>query len=234
MRIIALGDTHGREDWKKITAGEDFDHVVFIGDYFDTHERISPKQQEENFKDLVAYKRANRDRVILLFGNHDYHYLRASTEHFSGYQAAHAADFTQLLEAAIAEGLLQMCFVHRQFLFTHAGVTKTWCRGNNIDLTGIDTAINNLFRQRPAAFRFTPGSNRSPYGDDVTQSPIWVRPESLYEDAVDGYIQVVGHTTQRRLIVQPPVVLIDTLGTSGEYVSVTDGKLAIEKGRMGR
>jgi len=44
MRIIALGDTHGRTDWKQITARERFDKVVFIGDYFDTHEDdISPE-----------------------------------------------------------------------------------------------------------------------------------------------------------------------------------------------
>ena len=29
MRIIALGDTHGRTDWKQITANEKFDKVVF-------------------------------------------------------------------------------------------------------------------------------------------------------------------------------------------------------------
>ncbi len=233
MRIIALGDTHGRDDWKKITANEDFDAVVFIGDYFDTHEGISPKRQAENFKDLLAYKGANRERVVLLLGNHDYHYLRAAGETYSGYQVTHAATFAQLLEAAIAEDLLQICFVHRQFLFTHAGVTKTWCRANNIDLTQIETAINTLFRQKPGAFKFTPGANCSPYGDDITQSPLWVRPDSLRIDAIAGYVQVVGHTTQRRLTVQPPVVLIDTLGTSGEYLSVTDGEVAIEKGGMG-
>lgn len=41
MRVIALGDTHGRLHWKAITSKDDFDKVIFIGDYFDTHDGIS-------------------------------------------------------------------------------------------------------------------------------------------------------------------------------------------------
>ncbi|MDR2052315.1 MAG: hypothetical protein LBP80_02795, partial [Treponema sp.] len=32
------------------------------------------------------------------------------------------------------------------------------------------------------------------YGDDVTQSPIWIRPRSLKRDPLAGYHQIVGHT----------------------------------------
>jgi len=86
VRIIALGDTHGRTDWKQIISNEKFDKVVFMGDYFDTYEDISPEQQKENFKDIIAYKKANMNKVVLLFGNHDFHYLRNINETYSGYQ----------------------------------------------------------------------------------------------------------------------------------------------------
>lgn len=46
MKLIALGDTHGRTDWKEIVAETEFDKVIFIGDYFDTHENITPEQQK--------------------------------------------------------------------------------------------------------------------------------------------------------------------------------------------
>ena len=51
MKIIAIGDLHGRTLWKYIVSKVDFDVVVFIGDYFDTHENISPVQQIKNFKE---------------------------------------------------------------------------------------------------------------------------------------------------------------------------------------
>lgn len=220
MKILALGDTHGREDWKQITAKEDFDKVVFIGDYFDTHEDISSHQQKENFKDILAYKKANIDKVILLIGNHDYHYIGPATERYSGFQEWSQTDIRELLQPAINEGLLQMCFISDGVLFSHAGVTKTWLSNNNENNENapVDDFINLLFKYKPSSFRFTPGKNRSPYGDDIEQSPIWVRPKSLSYDAVDGFIQVVGHTTQGMLHLTTNIILIDTLGTSGEYL----------------
>lgn len=45
-------------------------------------------------------------------------------------------------------------------------------------------------------------------------------------DAVDGYIQIVGHTTQNKInIVNDQFVFIDTLGTSGEYLVIEDNIL---------
>ena len=35
MKIIALGDIHGRTIWKQIISKEIFDRMAFIGDYFD-------------------------------------------------------------------------------------------------------------------------------------------------------------------------------------------------------
>ena len=227
MKIIALGDTHGRTIWKEITTADDFDKVVFIGDYFDTHEDISAEQQMRNFEDIVAFKSKNSDKVILLFGNHDFHYLSSMDERYSGYNRWNASEIEEMLLNALALGLMQMCFVHETFLFTHAGVTKTWSKANNIDLSDIETSINNLFRYQPGAFKFTTGRDYSPYGDEICQTPIWVRPDSLQKDAVEGYTHVVGHTTQDQLVLTRKVVLIDTLGTSGEYLSILNGKMSV-------
>ena len=36
-KVIVLGDTHGRDIWKKIVeANPDADLFIFIGDYFDS------------------------------------------------------------------------------------------------------------------------------------------------------------------------------------------------------
>lgn len=229
MRIIALGDTHGRTDWKQITATEQFDKVVFIGDYFDTHEDISPDQQKDNFQDIIAFKKANMEKVVLLFGNHDYHYLRTVNETYSGYQPYQKADIQEMLHAAIDSELLQMCFVWENMLFSHAGVTQTWSNKNLPQQEGIEQSINDLFKYQPNAFRFTRGKNQSPYGDDVEQSPIWVRPKSLLSDRLKGFIQVVGHTTQDKLHITDDVILIDTLGTSGEYLVWENFRLSVGK-----
>jgi hypothetical protein len=223
MKIIALGDTHGRTAWKAITEKEDFELLIFVGDYFDTHDAITPQQQIDNFKDILRYKEQHSDKVVLLFGNHDFHYLKTALRPYSGFQRRYKEEISALLHGAIDKGWMQMCFVQEGFLFSHAGVTKTWCAAHHIDLQQLETAINALFLSRPQAFEFTPGENFDMYGDDVTQTPIWVRPNSLFEDRVPSYIQVVGHTQQRHITLSTDVILIDALGAAGEYLAIING-----------
>lgn len=228
MRLIALGDTHGRKAWKHIVEKETFDKIVFIGDYLDSRDGISGEDQLENLEEILEYKRQNWDKVILLFGNHDFHYLYTSTEPYSQYQSNFRIQFGGVLHQAIDEGLLQMCYSHDNLLFSHAGFTKTWCQGRignpNPSGESFIECVNSLFITDPNAFEFTPGENLSLTGDDVTQTPIWVRPHSLLEDRIDGYIQIVGHTTVRRIVTGHEIILIDAIG-SGEYLIYEDGKL---------
>lgn len=228
MKVIAIGDTHGRSDWKLIVAKNEFDKIVFIGDYFDTHESISVAQQIYNFKNICEYKRENINNVVLLFGNHDFHYMRNINEQYSGFQSTHRFDISEILHKALDDDLLQMCYKHNNILFTHAGVTKTWARNNHIDIDNIEESINELFKYKPLSFMFTVGKNYDNYGNDITQTPIWVRPQSLLEDRIDNYIQVVGHTTVSELRINKSVILIDALGTSGEYLQIdNDDKITI-------
>lgn len=229
MKILAVGDTHGRTNWKQIVANNTFDKIIFIGDYFDTHDDISPEQQKNNFKEIIAYKKQNVDNVELLIGNHDFHYLKGISEHYSGYQASQYFDFQELLQEAIKLDFLKICHIHNNFLFVHAGITKTWCYNHDIDISNLESSINELFKYTPQSFCFRVGANFSMYGDDICQSPIWVRPRSLYIDKIDNYIQVVGHTIQDKLIVNDEIIMIDTLGTSGEYLQIFDNNITAIK-----
>ncbi len=229
MKIIAIGDIHGRDSWKKIIEKETFDKVVIIGDYFDAFDNINANLQKDNFKDLLAFKMANMDKVILEFGNHDYHYLKSATEQYPGFQKFQKADISELLHKAIDENLLQMCFIWDNLMFTHAGVTQTWCDENDIKKESIERDINDLFKYRPNAFRFTSGPEHDKQGNEACQSPIWVRPGSLMVDKVPGFIHIVGHTAKDNILFYDEVILIDTLGTSGEYLIYEDGKFTTEK-----
>lgn len=218
MKIVAIGDTHGRKDWKKIVeAHPDADKIVFIGDYFDTHDDIFDSEILANFKEIVDLKRHHMGKVVLLIGNHDFHYLAGITEHYSGYNRNKAFEYQQALEGAITDGLMQMAFAANGHLFSHAGVTKTWATKNGATT---EASINKLFDDNRQAFCF---SGMNPYGDDVTNSPIWVRPGSLEKDALEGYVHVVGHTQVKGIIISSNIILIDTLGQSGQYLIINDG-----------
>lgn len=73
--ILVLPDIHGRDFWKKPIANKDkFDHIIFLGDYFDPYpdESITQQKAIENFKELVKSftKEELEDKVEFLLGNH--------------------------------------------------------------------------------------------------------------------------------------------------------------------
>lgn len=232
-RIVCLGDTHGRKNWVNIVKKElkSSDKIIFVGDYFDTHDNVSAKKQISNFKKIIEFKKKNSDKVILLIGNHDFHYLKGIRETYSGYQSVNAMDIRELLHSVLDIGLMQMCYVYGKYVFTHAGVTKTWCSDSGINIDNLEESINDLFKYKPYHFTFNMGGNLSQTGDDVTQGPIWVRPASLMSDMLDNIVCVVGHTTVKSLGLNEkyPIILIDCLGTSGEYLVIENDIPKIEK-----
>lgn len=199
-KIIQLGDIHGRGFWETVKKHKT-DRFIFVGDYFDSFD-INFFTQMENFKEIIKFKRSNPDKVVLLLGNHDYHYLNIR-EHYSGYQDY----FAREIENEILKNIDLFKIAHienfngEKVLYSHAGVTKTWCTNNGIDYMSdkLDTLINDMFLKQHTILEFV-GSN--PYGDSIISSPIWVRPNSLMKDAVEGYTHVMGHTTQNSLTIQ--------------------------------
>jgi hypothetical protein len=229
MKIIAMGDVHGRDFWRRIVDTQEFDRLILAGDYFDSTE-ITAKEQMNNFRNLVAFKETFPDKLILLTGNHDLHYLpvaRAIHETYSLFQEEYATEISRLLQEHFY--ILQMAYKWGDYLFTHAGVTQTWLNNTGYKGEEISIFLNRLFQQQPEAFLF---SGTDPYGDDVTQSPVWVRPQSLKEDAF-GYPSikhVVGHTRMYRLKTEEGrFYFIDTMGATKEYLIIEDGVVSTGK-----
>ena len=239
MKTIVLGDIHGRGIWQLIVQRENPDRVIFIGDYWDSFE-IPFLDQMYNFKQIVHYARTSDKEVILLTGNHDVHYQRwaiEARENYSGFQAIHANDICQELQ--LNEDIMQMAYKMDNFLFTHAGVTKTWLKLMEIenDENMVD-AINDIAKFKPRMFAFGAigrGGWVDSYGDNIWQNPTWIRPKSLMKDSKDlGYIQVVGHTGQNCIDIKGKSTggkyyFIDTLETSGEYLIIEDGQVSAKK-----
>ena len=210
MKIITVGDIHGREFWKDIEH-EEMDHFVFIGDYFDSYdEGFSADEEIKNFQDIVELKRENPEMISLLIGNHDYHYLSGVEQRYSRYQADEAMTIREALEQA--SDVLQMCYAYKNVVFTHAGLSKTWCKENEIDLDNIEQSVNNKFTTDQNAFSFNYELGDES-GNNKKQSPIWIRPEALLSDKVDGFHQVVGHTQQKVYSIQDGIAFIDVPGS---------------------
>lgn len=82
-KIIIVPDVHGRTFWRLAKEKiNEVDQVVFLGDYLDPYpvEGISPKKAIEELKKIIDFKKEFLEKVILLIGNHDYHYMNLLKE----------------------------------------------------------------------------------------------------------------------------------------------------------
>jgi len=232
-KTIFLGDTHGRDIWKDIIRNENPDRVVFIGDYFDSHDKkLTAAVQMFNMNEIIEFKKTSGKEVILLIGNHDHHYFpEVGYTGTSGYQYGGAPAINQFLDENREH--FQMAYQMDNILCTHAGVGYDWLVNQNEFHTQhedrIDDFINEIWKYKPGAFVF---NGRDPHGDSKTQTPIWIRPHSLMAGnretfLKDQYIQIVGHTQVNTIDMGKSTggryYFIDTLGTCQEYLIYEDG-----------
>lgn len=228
MKIIAVGDIHGRDTWKRVAEKEsDFDRFVFVGDYFDNWPPMTTRQIVENFKDILAFKKKHGVDVIVCIGNHDFQYMPASggTERYSGYN-----ELTQMQLDAMGKWWvdLQPAYQNDDILFSHAGLTKTWAEANGVTADeSIAAQIADIFYRTPEAFTFFP-EDRSFCGEHVAQSPFWVRPQSLLSDPFPGIRMVVGHTHSDTVETHGPITMVDTGRGDESYLKIIDGVMSIE------
>lgn len=234
MKIVAIGDIHGHDTWKSIVEKEkDADTIVFLGDYFDSF-NVPTGDQIFNFLEIIHFKQTTPKKVVLLIGNHDHHYLPGIGDSgTSGYQPIGGISIETYLQNNLHH--LQMAYQEGELLFTHAGVCSTWMDNNFQEWKAetIADQINDLFKYKPKYPFLFNGING--YGDDIGQTPIWIRPKSLMMSNRDTLrnkvIQIVGHTGQKSIDIEGKSTggryfFIDTLEV-GQYLIIEDGEFKL-------
>lgn len=185
MKIVVLGDIHGRTVWKDIIDKEQPDQVIFLGDYVSTHDCVSESDQVSNLLEILRFK-DHHPETILLRGNHDMQHLGYYWAECSGYFARVAELMADFKEEFLAK--TQWIYVMGNTVFSHAGISTKWLKANKLTLDG----INALTPSEP--FGFSLSDSRDVYGTSPFQPPTWIRPNTLMNVMILGYDQVVGHT----------------------------------------
>jgi hypothetical protein len=185
---LAIGDIHGRTFWKR-HLDDDFSEFYILGDYFDSYD-ISFSQQRRNFIEICEAARQD-PRIKLCLGNHDFHYVcDTGDERYSGFQAHNSIAIQKTLEENM--DLLKIVYVtDDNYIISHAGLSATFMKKMQSRGVGTIEGINEAFAKNRNILLF---DGYEVHGDDITQSPIWIRPKSLCSDPVAGYNQIVGHT----------------------------------------
>lgn len=191
MKICVISDIHGSDRWKEIIDREKerVDKFIFLGDYVDDKDNIiSPAEHVANFQEIIEDYKPLYD-IDLLVGNHDMQYI--SLARCGGYSRTISAMTADYLLEMIRKHILKVVAHYDNYLFSHAGVSSEWLKRKRIKSI---TDINREFISSPFSIDFVSESDSSLSGDNIYQSPIWIRPASLCQSAIKGYHQVVGHT----------------------------------------
>jgi predicted MPP superfamily phosphohydrolase len=125
MKHIIIGDPHGKDVWKQIDF-EEYDKVVFLGDYVDSF-TLPDLVIDQNLQDIIALKKDHPYKIILLLGNHDIQYLYYPEFRCSGYRDSMKRPLQALF--TYNRELFQVAYQCKNHLFTHAGITNAWYLG---------------------------------------------------------------------------------------------------------
>lgn len=266
-RILSVPDVHGSHEWEvvKTLPKDSYDFIVFHGDYFDSWENEWP-DQGENFNNICDFIREDTEHRKLLIGNHDWSYLSQSRDgqNCSGHQSGSIyseGKITVIRELLLgSKDILELAFECDGWVFSHAGFSKTAVNymqeilknlgiiqdGNEYSIS----LLNSVFKKRLEEYNIPNFSKWIPLdekldwdgcfsgsGDEPSQFCLWIRPDSLLEDAYYNK-QVVGHTElciydkiylqqgENKVIVvdSPDHEVYDVLDTQKEYAffSVTE------------
>lgn len=178
------------------------DKLVFLGDYVDNWEaekwwNISIHNPINIVNKVVSYKKKYGDKIELLLGNHCLAYI--SQNPISKKVSGHQHKYDKEIEQVYLDNLeyFKIAVEYESWVISHAGFSKTWVnnqidRGWNKEKISIIDWCNKMIQKKHFGY-FDWTGRISPNGDEVTQTPTWIRPFSL---AKDSYFknQIVGHS----------------------------------------
>ncbi len=203
-QILIIPDVHGRPFWRYAEehVGE-YDKVIFLGDYVDPYaeEGIDPQTALYGLIDILDFYAAHPDKVVLLLGNHDMHYL---SPHYLNLCACDRYDeeHAHMLHTLFTQGepfLLahEETLGSRRYLFTHAGVNIPWLRFNHDQIGQPDADHLNRLLQTDEGIETLAQAGMIRGGGYLTGSVIWADSDEIaLSRPLPKVYQVFGHTQQ--------------------------------------
>lgn len=205
---IIIPDVHGRSFWKEAVKGHEDENIVFLGDYLDPYpsEGITPTQATKGLEEIIAFKKAHMDNVILLLGNHDLGYIDEDV-----CSCRHDYYWEEKNRRLLLDNIDLFDIVHeakikeQTVLFSHAGLREDWVKSNDWLFGEIEfspTMLNAMLHHpETRTDLMSTLSHVSIYrgGWERVGSPVWADANEFIDtgDFLPGYLHVFGHTLHK-------------------------------------
>ena len=192
-KILICPDVHGRKFWHKAKELiNDVDEVVFLGDYLDPypHEGITFEDAVQEFNDILKFKEEYSDKVTLLLGNHDMHYVIKEFMNCSRLNEWRRLEMHELYNANIDK--FNLVYWFGEYLFSHAGVYLEWIMKHALsmkDLLDTKSFLENHWKSLEDV-------SWARGGYDPVGSCVWADIRESLENELPAIFkrQIVGHT----------------------------------------
>lgn len=217
MKILICGDIHGRTFWKKAVEkyAAECNRIVFLGDYLDPYpwEGITRKEAIANLQEIIDLKSENKDKVILLLGNHDLPYIDKRNFYTrSRYDSSNARHIQEMFRSH--KSLFQLAHEEyingKAYLFSHAGLIPRWYERHIKDIDKLTVESLNHLLDSPNGIRVLCEVSHYRGGWDRVGSIVWCDVNEMAEETqrlkVDENVsindklpwdyQIFGHSQQ--------------------------------------
>lgn len=203
MKVVVIGDIHGRDNWKQLLNDVDkYDKIIFVGDYVDSFDVPNPVILQ-NLQEIIQFRRQFPHKVVTLLGNHDIQYLfwdEVRTFGCTGFRPEAAHDLITLFRAN--HDIFDAAWQSDKTIVTHAGITNGWMKYNKeviesarkrFNTETIAETLNSMLHVHTynRSLHQVSSKRGGPYNyGGIT----WADKLETEKDCLKGYTQVVGHT----------------------------------------
>lgn len=207
-KILILPDVHGRKFWHEAVdkCKDDVEKIVFLGDYLDPYgyEGVTANDALNEFIDVLEFKDQNKEKTVLLLGNHDICYFNeyfkknAGGGRFDYFNAEKIKDlFTDNMH------MFRLAYGYEmdgtKYLFTHAGVVRGWYEFNFGVIGNLTVENLNKLLDTEEGVKALSNVGMYRWGSYDYGSMVWADVhEQQKKRIIDNVYQIFGHTQQEK------------------------------------
>lgn len=209
---INLSDEEYYKKYYGVPSDNNFDEDDNLSDeefykkynkYFKDSPKYNYQPYEETvgiLNDIIDFKKKNSDKVILLLGNHDSHYMYDEIAGCSRYDKKNCNKFSSIYKEN--KDLFQYAYQTGNHLFTHAGVCNAWVDffdatlesyGLKKDYSNMADVLNEMGENR-LSNKIINATGVSRGGNALAGGPTWADYKDTKTDYLKGMNQYVGHS----------------------------------------